>query len=152
MKVHLSFIEFNNMIDKLSNTFDWDAAAYALGGIIDPHFGKSSVTSTSFRYVINPQRKNDNDRLLPKVDRPWELRINEIFEAAASEMERNKRKELYDEWQEITQDQCIKIYLPLREVVLGVQNRFGNIHLTRYLGLGRDVFHNIDEIYIKDNQ
>lgn len=141
LKVHLNFVEFNNMMDKLSNTFDWDVAAYSLGGIIDPHFGKSSEIYSSPRYVINPNQKTPSY--------PWEGRIAEIFDSAVSEMDKYKRKRLYDEWQEIVMDQCTKVYMPLREVIIGVNNKFGNIHLTRYLGLGSDLLYNIDEIYIK---
>lgn len=151
LKVHLSLIEFNNLMDKTTNTFDWDVVAYGLGGIMDPHFGKSSVTSTSFRYVINPQRKDEVGGLITKKDRPWELRINDIFEVAVSEMDKDKRKALYDEWQEIAMDQCLKVYLPVREVVLGVSDRFGNIHLTGHLALVGSMLHNIDEIYIKED-
>ncbi|MFP4418528.1 MAG: ABC transporter substrate-binding protein [Chitinispirillaceae bacterium] len=141
LKVHLQFIEFNNLIDKITNTYDWDVVAYALGGIIDPHFGKSTVTSSSFRYVINPNQK--------KPSTYYEARIDSIFEVAVSEMDPQKRKELYDEWQALTMDECLKVYMPLKEVVLGVNNRIGNIHLTKYLALGSDLLHNIEELYIK---
>jgi peptide/nickel transport system substrate-binding protein len=144
LKVHLNLIEFNNMMDKLTNTYDWDAAAYSLGGIIDPHFGKSTVTSSSFRYVMNPKQETPSE--------PWEARIDSIFEVAVSVMDRDKRKALYDEWQSITMDKCLKVYLPLREVILGVNDRFGNIHLTPYLNLGRSLLHNIDEIYVKEER
>jgi peptide/nickel transport system substrate-binding protein len=141
LKVHLNFIEFNNMIDKLTNTFDWDVAAYSLGGIIDPHFGKDEEIYSSGRYVINPNQKTPSY--------PWEDRIAEIFDSAVSEMDKNKRKRLYDEWQETVMDQCTKVYMPLREVILGVNNKFGNIHLSKYLGLGEEMLYNIEEIYIK---
>lgn len=151
LNVHLNFVEFNNLIDKTSNTFDFDAAAYALGGIIDPHFGKSSVTSTSFRYTINPQRTDPkSDAPIAKQDRDWELRINEIFELGVSEMDAAKRKLLYDEWQAITMEQCTHVYMPLKEVVLGASNRFGNMQLTRFLALGQNIFHNVDELYVKE--
>ncbi len=142
MKVHLNFVEFNNLIDKTNNTYDWDAVAYALGGIIDPHFGKSTEIYSSYRYIYNPKQK--------KPSYPWEARVAEIFEEAASEMDPEKRKKLYWEWQEIVMDQCLKVYMPLREVVLGVKNHFGNIHLTRYLGLEGAILHNMEEIYIKE--
>ncbi len=141
-KVHLNLIEFNNLMDKTTNTYDWDVVAYALGGIIDPHFGKSTVTSSSFRYVINPRQKTPSE--------PWEARIDSIFEVAVSEMDPQKRKALYDEWQDITMEQCLKVYMPLKEVVLGASTRFGNIHLTRYLALGADLLHNVDELYIRE--
>lgn len=149
LKVHLNFIEFNTLIERVFNTFDWDAVAFALGGVRDPHYGKSSHISTSFRYGINPQRKTKDGTLIPKDDRPFELRINEIYEEAASEMNEEKRVKLYQEWQEIAQEECITIYMPLKEVVLGVQERFGNIHLTSNLAYAGQMLHNPEELFIK---
>ena len=40
--------------------------------------------------------------------------------------------------------------MPLKEVILGVKNRFGNIWLTGNLSLLGSLLHNIDEIYIDE--
>ena len=63
-------------------------------------------------------------------------------------MDEAKRIELYQEWQNIYQEQALSIYMPLKEVILGQQNRFGNIHLTGNLALIGSLFHNIEEIYV----
>ncbi len=109
----------------------------------------TSYISKSFRYGINPQRKDKDDNLISKKDRPFELRINKIFELAVSEMDEEKRAILYQEWQEISQEECLTIYMPLKEVVLGVQNRFGNIHLTSNLSYAGQILHNPEELFIK---
>jgi len=142
LKVHLNFVEFTNLMSKTTDTYDWDVVCYALGGIFDPHFGKSTEIYSSFRYIINPKQK--------KPSYPWEGRIAEIFELAASEMDREKRRELYWEWQEIVMDQCLKVYLPLKIIILGAKTRFGNIHLTKFLAKDFFIFHNIEEIYVKE--
>jgi peptide/nickel transport system substrate-binding protein len=140
-KVYLNFIEFNNLTDKLTNTYDWDVAGYGLGGVIDPHFRKSTEIYSSPRYVINPKQKSPSY--------PWEGRVAELFDLAVSEMDKAKRKTFYDEWQEIVADQCTKVYLPIREVILGVDNKFGNIHPTKYSARAEDMLYNIEEIFIK---
>ena len=149
IKVHLNLIEFNTLIAKTMNTYDWDAVAFAMGGINDPHFGMSSWCSNSARYIINPQRKDSKGNIIPKVDRDWELEINEIFVKAASEMDDTKRKELYWRWQEISQEECTTIYMPLKETIMGIQNRFGNIKLNSNIAFLGTIFNNIEEIYIK---
>lgn len=148
IKVHLDLIEFNTLIERTSNTFNWDVVAFAMGGINDPHFGKSSWSSNSFRYNENPQRKKDDGAQIPKNDRDYELSINTIFEKAATEMDVAKRTALYAEWQMIEMEQCHTVYMPLKEVILGVKNRFGNIHYTANLGYLQSITHNIDEIFI----
>ncbi|MFH1759954.1 MAG: ABC transporter substrate-binding protein [bacterium] len=138
--VHLSFVEFNNLMEKVTNTYNWDAVAYGLGGIMDPHFGKSTVISSSFRYIINPKQ--------PRPSCDWEARIDEIFETAVSEMDSLKRKALYDEWQDISAEQALKVYLPISHVLAGASNRVQNIHIHKNLGLEDFLFWNIEEIFL----
>lgn len=148
-KVFLNFVEFNTMISQIQNTFNWDIAAYALGGIIDPHFGKETNIPNSPRYQVNPQRQDAQGSDIPKIDRDYELRIGKIFDEAVQEMDEKKRAELYFEWQQIDKEQCHFVYLPIDEVILGLRNGFGNIHLTPHLNSIESLIHNIEEIYIK---
>jgi peptide/nickel transport system substrate-binding protein len=142
LKAHVNLIEFNNLVDKLQNTYDWDACSYAVGGVIDPYFLKTGEIFTSFRYDINPNQK--------KPTYAWQARIAAIFDQAVTEMDPEKRKVLYGEWQEIVTDQCSRIFLPLRDAVLGVNNRVGNIHLTSKMGNEYYlVLWNIQEVFIK---
>jgi len=148
-KVFLNFVEFNTMISQIYNSFNWDVVAYSLGGITDPHFGKETNIPQSARYQINPQRQDAKGNNIPKFDRDYELRIGEIFDEAVQQMDEQKRAELYFEWQEIDREHCHFVYLPIDEVILGLRNGFGNIHLTSHLNSIESLIHNIEEIYIK---
>jgi peptide/nickel transport system substrate-binding protein len=148
-KVHLDFVEFNTMISRIYNTYNWDVVAYSLGGIVDPHFGKETNIPSSPRYQINPQQQDKNGKDVPKVDRDYELRIAEIFEEAVKETDDRKRALLYFEWENIDKEQCHFVYLPTDEVILGLQNKFGNIHLTSRLNSMESLIHNIEEIFVK---
>ena len=148
-KVHLNFVEFNTMISQVYNTYNWDVVAFSMGGISDPHFGKNSNIPSSQRYMVNPQRQDENGNNIPKIDRDYELRIGEIFNLAVQEMDEAKRAELYFEWQRIDNEQSHFIYLPIDEVILGIRNGFGNIHLTSHLNSIESLIHNIELIYIK---
>ena len=97
LRVHLDFVEFNTMISRVYNTFNWEVVAFSLGGIADPHFARSTVMPSSQRYVINPQRQDRHGNDIPKVDRDYELRIAEIFNEAVQEMDEEKRAALYFE-------------------------------------------------------
>jgi ABC-type transport system substrate-binding protein len=137
------------MISRIYNTYNWDVVAYSLGGIVDPHFGKETNIPSSPRYQINPQRQDKDGNNIPKIDRDYELRIAEIFEEAVKETDDEKRAQLYFEWQNIDKEQCHFVYLPTDEVILGLKNKFGNIHLTSRLNSMASLIHNIEEIYIK---
>ncbi len=75
----------------------------------------------------------------------WEERIDEIFNLGVSELDNDKRKVLYDEWQMIVSRKLPFIYTVLGSNMFAVRNKFGNLNPTSYGG----AFHNLEEIYIK---
>ncbi len=136
MRVHFTPLEFNNIVDKLANTFDWDCILLGLTGGVEPHFGKNVWHSSGQLHEWYPRQE--------KPATEWEARIDEIFEQAVQELDREKRKELYDDWQLIVSEQAPLIYTVLPESIFAVRNKFGNLFPTPTGG----AFHNIEEIYI----
>lgn len=145
----LDLTEFNTLINKTRETYKWDAVCYSLSVGEEPHFGKSGYMANSTDYVINPVIKDKNGNKRPKSYTSWENRIMEIFDLGALEMDDVKRIKLYQEWLAIEQEQNSTILLPVKEVIIGIQNRFGNIHITKNLSRSESFLHNIEEIYIK---
>jgi peptide/nickel transport system substrate-binding protein len=136
MHVHFTPLEFNNIVDKLMVTLDWDCILLGLTGGVEPHFGKNVWHSSGQLHEWHPRQK--------KPATPWEARIDEMFDLAVQELDRDKRKQLYDEWQLIVSEQVPLIYTVLPESIFAVRNKFGNLHPTAFGG----AFHNIEEIYI----
>lgn len=137
MIVHFNQVEFNVLTDKLDNTYGFDMVLLALTGGDEPHFGKNVWDSKGHLHMWNPQE--------PEPATPWEARIDEIFNQAVQELDRDKRKTLYDEWQVIVSEQLPLIYTVAPESIIGVRATLGNIYPTV---LGR-ALHNIEEIYVK---
>ncbi|MCC6758304.1 MAG: ABC transporter substrate-binding protein [Candidatus Omnitrophica bacterium] len=136
MKVNFLSLEFNTLVTKLNSTFDWDAIVLGLTGGIEPHFGKNVWHSTGGLHMWYPMQKT------PATD--WEKRIDEIFIQGVQELDENKRKVLYDEFQVIVSQQLPLIYTVLNSDLYAIRNRFGNLKPTSYAG----PFHNMEEIYI----
>jgi peptide/nickel transport system substrate-binding protein len=136
MQVHFTPLEFNNIVDKLGSTYDWDCILLSFTGGVEPHFGKNVWHSSGQLHEWYPRQKE------PATE--WEARIDEIFELGVQELDRDKRKELYDEWQMIVSEQLPLIYTVLPESIFAVRNKFGNLYPTPFGG----AFHNIEEIYI----
>jgi peptide/nickel transport system substrate-binding protein len=136
LQVHFTPLEFNNIVDKLLSTFDWDCILLGLTGGVEPHFGKNVWHSSGQLHEWYPRQKE------PATE--WEARIDKIFELGVQELDRNKRKELYDEWQVIVSEQVPLVYTVLPESIFAVRNKFGNLYPTAFGG----AFHNIEEIYI----
>jgi len=137
MKVNFLTLEFNSLIRKLNASFDWDAVVIGLTGGIEPHFGKNVWDSSGQLHLWFPAQET------PATE--WEQRVNDIFIQGAQELDREKRKLLYDEWQRIVSQEVPVIYTVLEGNVFAVRDIFGNLRPTSYGG----AFHNIEEIYIQ---
>jgi len=138
MRVNFQALEFNTLISKLTGNYEWDAIMLGLtGGGADPHFGKNVWISNGQLHMWYPNQEE------PATD--WEKRIDELFIQGVQELDEDKRKVLYDEFQVIVSNQLPFIYTVLGSSITAVRNRFGNLDPTNYGG----VLHNIEEIYIK---
>jgi peptide/nickel transport system substrate-binding protein len=137
MKVNLVAVEFNTLVNKLMASFDWDMVMIGLTGGVEPHFGQNVWASSGGLHLWDPGQK------APAT--PWEKRIDEIYDRGAQELDDNKRKVLYDQWQAIVADELPVIYTVLDMDMYAVRNKFGNLKPT----VNGGAFHNIEEIYIK---
>jgi peptide/nickel transport system substrate-binding protein len=136
LKVNLLQIEFNALVNKLTNSYDWDMVMIGLTGGIEPHFGANVWLSNSPLHMWFPRQS------VPRTD--WEARIDEIFTTGVSELDPQKRKVLYDEWQRIVSEELPVIYTVIPLQYTAVNNRVKNIKPTALGG----VLHNIEELYI----
>jgi peptide/nickel transport system substrate-binding protein len=135
IKVHFLPVDFNNLVNRMVASYDWDAVILGLTGGIEPHSGRNVWHSSGQLHLWNPKQK--------APDTVWEKEIDDIFEKAACELDDVKRKILYDRWQMIVSEEVPVIYLVNPAALYAVRNRFGNIRPTGYGG----VFYNIEEIY-----
>ena len=141
MKVNFKPVEFNSLVNKMTNTNDWDMAIMGLTGTpLEPHDGKNVWTSNGSLHLFN-QRPNGysvDDRL------NWEKELDEIFREGALKLTYEERKPLYDRYQTIIYNQkpIIYLYSPIR--ITAIRKKFKNIFPTSLSGL----IYNLDEVYI----
>jgi len=136
-KVHFMQMEFNNLVTKLNSSYDWDAIILGLTGGIEPHFGNNVWQSSGQLHMWYPKQNT------PATS--WEKEIDNIFNVAVQELDKDKRRELYDRWQEIVAENLPFIYTVLPASIFSVRNKFGNLYPTSYGG----AFHNLEHIFIK---
>ncbi|HEX8525024.1 MAG TPA: ABC transporter substrate-binding protein [Tepidisphaeraceae bacterium] len=140
MEVNILFLEFNQLIDKLDVSYDWEAMVMGFTSTWDPHGGSNFWKSDS-----------QNHLWWPKQEKPgfeWEKRMDEIFSQGIQELDKNKRKALYAEASRIAYEQQPVVFLVVPERVDAIRKRFGNLFpspgpLTEFAS-----FHNEDEIFI----
>ena len=144
IEVNFKPIEFNVLVGKLVDSLDWDAVVMGLtGSTLEPHSGRNVWSSTGTLHMFN-QRKG-SDLIHPKDVLPWEKEIDKLFEEGAKTVEFDKRRIIYDKYQEVVWENnpFIYIYSPL--MVYAVRDKFGNLNPTPLGG----VTHNLEEIYVK---
>ena len=145
MKVNFKPVEFNTLVNKLVNTYDWDMVIMGLtGSPLEPNGGKNVWMSDGTLHMFNqrPNGYKQDDRL------EWEKRLDELFIKGALATEFKSRKQYYDEYQKIAYEEkpFIYIYSPL--VISAIRNKFKNLYPSMLGGLT----HNIEEIYIEETK
>ena len=145
MKVNFKPIEFNSLVNKLVNSFDWDMVIMGLtGSPLEPNNGKNVWHSLGSLHLFN--QRLPQDRYSDKFE--WEERLDEIFDKGALKNDFNARKKLYDEYQSIVYNQrpIIYLYSPIR--ITAIRKKFKNIYPTPLAG----IIYNLDEIYVEDSK
>ena len=148
IKVNFKPIEFNSLVNKITNSYDWDMIILGLtGSPVEPHNGKNVWNSSGPLHLFNQRSTGDikNNNIYPL---PWEKRLDDIFEQAALKLSFNERKKYYDEYQQIIYDEAPIIYLysPIR--IYAIRRKFKNLYPSTLSGLT----HNLEEIYIKEGK
>lgn len=137
MKINFQAVEFNTLVSKLTSTYQWDAIVLGLTGGVEPHFGQNVWHSSGQLHMWHPKQES------PATD--WEKRIDDLFSQGVQELDEDKRKKIYDEYQLIVSQQVPVIYTVLSANIAAVRNKFGNLKPSNFGG----IFHNFEEIYIK---
>jgi peptide/nickel transport system substrate-binding protein len=137
MKVTLVPEAFNTLVNKLVESYKWEAMVMGLTGGIEPHNGQNVWKSSGSLHMWNPKEQ--------RPATPWEAEIDRLFTLAATTVDQNKRKGYYDKYQEIVAEQVPFIYTTIPTSYIAVRNKFGNIKFTAFGG----AFWNFPVIYIK---
>ena len=143
IKVNYKAIEFNNLVNKITNTADFDCIIIALtSNINEPNSGYNVWNPYGALHLFNKRTPNDlksSDKILD-----FEARLLEIFKKGALELDFNKRKKIYDEYQQIIADENPMLYLYAPLQIYAIRNKVKNVYPTKIGGL----FHSMAEIYI----
>ena len=144
MKVNFKPIEFNSLVNKLVNSYDWDMVIMGLtGSPLEPHDGKNVWTSCGSLHMFNMGCEEAAKQDV--YSSPWEKELDEIFEKGALKLTFEERKPIYDRYQEIISRENPLIYLYSPTRITAIRKKFGNIFPTPLSGL----LYNLEEIHIR---
>jgi peptide/nickel transport system substrate-binding protein len=147
MTVHFKPMEFNVLIDKMSNSGEWESIIMGLtGSNLEPHSGANVWKSSAPLHLFNQRSNTKALNGQPPKDRfPWEAEIDDLFEKGAQEMDLEKRKGIYNQVQEVVarENPFIYLYSPLS--IWAAKQRIQNVDPTSI-----STTHNMEEWWVQD--
>ncbi|MDK3157131.1 ABC transporter substrate-binding protein [Kamptonema cortianum] len=103
MDVQFRTLDFNALVNRITDTFDYEAILLGLsGGAPDPVAGMSVLMSSGRMHQWHPNQKT------PAT--PWEARIDELMQKQLKTLDEAQRRKYYDEVQMIMSEETPYIY------------------------------------------
>ncbi len=111
--VNVVTLDFPSLIQRISETFDYEAALLGLVNVdLDPNAVMNVWLSSSDEHQWNPKQKTPATQ--------WEAEIDRLMRAQASTMDNQRRKKYFDQVQEIVAEQAPFIYLVNKDALMGI--------------------------------
>ena len=146
IQVDLNPIAFSTLVDKLSNTLDWECYLLGFTGGNEPHSGSNVWSVEGGLHSFNQKPQAGQPEIAGRKVADWEQKISDLYIAAAQELDKQKRQELYGEIQHLTQEYLPMIYLVNPLSLAAVRDRLKGVE---YSALG-GVTWNIHELTVED--
>jgi peptide/nickel transport system substrate-binding protein len=140
MQVNVVPLDFRAMIDRVFQTFDYEAAIMGLGGgDPDPNPEMNVWLSNGATHIWHLNETK------PATD--WEREIDQLMQQQMVTLNYQKRKQLYDRVQELVAKNLPFIFLATPDVLVGARNDVGNFHPAV---LDDYTLWNADQLYLKN--
>jgi peptide/nickel transport system substrate-binding protein len=146
--VDLQILSFNAYLDKLKVSQNWDCylGGFAGGGV-EPHSASNIWRVKGGSHAFNQGPQPGDPPIIGWEASDWEKEIDRLYVKGAQEIDENKRKEIYYQYQRIASEQLPFIHLVERLNLQAVRDRFQGI---KYTALGGP-FWNLYEIKVAEN-
>ncbi len=139
MTVQVVPLEFHAMVDRLQNSYNYEAAVMGLvSGDADPTSEMNVWLSSGETHLWHPNQD--------KPATPWESEMDQLMQEQLVTLDYAKRKRLYDRVQEIVAEDLPVICLVSPNILVGAANRVGNFRpaiLVPY------TLWNVEQLYIQ---
>ena len=147
IQVDFNPIAFNTLVDKLSNTLNWECYLLGFTGGVEPNDGANVWSTDGGLHSFNQKPQQGQPPLENREVADWEAEIGRLYIEGAREVNEAKRKAIYAETQRITQEYLPMIYLVNPLSMSAVRDRIAGVN---YNALGGVVW-NIHELKVVNN-
>jgi len=138
MNVHVVSLDFGAMVDRLLNSFDYEAAIMGLAsGDTDPTAEMNVWASTGGTHLWHLNET--------KPATPWETEMDRLMNQQLITLNYETRKRLYDQVQQIVAQNLPVICLASPDILVGAKDRIGNFHPAI---LDPYALWNVEELYV----
>lgn len=121
MSVHVVPLEFRALIDRVFQSFDYEAALMGLGGgDADPNPEMNVWMSNGTSHLWNLSETQ------PAT--PWEKEVDDLMQRQMITLDYAKRKQLYDRVQQLISENLPFIFLATPNILAAADGRVGNFH------------------------
>ncbi|WP_410510661.1 ABC transporter substrate-binding protein [Nodosilinea sp. E11] len=146
IRVDFQPLAFNALVDRLTDSLEWEALVLGLTGGVEPNGGANVWLLDGALHAFNQNAGPGQDPLEGWQAADWERRIAELYVEAAQIIDDEQRFELYKETQALTQEYLPFIYLINNLSLTAVRNRVQGV---QYTALGGALW-NVHELSVED--
>lgn len=111
IQVDFQPLAFNVLVDRLTDSLEWEACVLGLTGGLEPNGGANVWLLDGALHAFNQQAGPSQAPLEGWQAADWERRIADLYIQAAQVVDEAERFELYKETQQITQEYLPFVYL-----------------------------------------
>ncbi len=123
VRVHFQPVDFNSLVSRLTAPpYEWEAVIIGLSGSIDPHFGRNVWHSSGTLHMWNPRQE--------KPVTEWEAKVDRLIDLGATELNYEKRVEIYKKAFRIITEQQPMIFIAAPKSMIAVKNYLKNVFPT----------------------
>lgn len=113
-------IDFQNLVERVTSTYDWDAAILALGANYWPSGGSNVWQSSGNFHIWHPLQEE------PATE--WEARVDELYNQIRFTIDETEGKALYAEFQRILLTELPLMYTVHPLSFLAIRDRWQNVY------------------------
>jgi peptide/nickel transport system substrate-binding protein len=139
IRVDFTPVEFSSLIARIMESFDYDACLLGPTNIDTDPSGQMNLWLSSA----------PNHQWFPNQKKPattWEARLDELMLSQSRTLNKDQRKQMFDEVQSIINEQVPFVYLVSRDVLVAAKSRVGNFRPTI---LDHHTLWNCEQLYLR---
>ncbi|WP_279308364.1 MULTISPECIES: ABC transporter substrate-binding protein [Cyanophyceae] len=130
IQVDFQPLAFNSLVDRLTDSLEWEALVLGLTGGTEPNGGANVWLLDGALHAFNQNAGPGQDPLEGWQAAEWERRIADLYIQAAQVIDEDERFELYKETQQLTQEYLPFMYLINNLSLTAVRNRVQGVKFT----------------------